>query len=128
MNTRIAAGMFLAPVFALLVGCADKSDDDDDVDGSGTGGEATLDPAGDEDGDGHTNGDEAAMGSDPLDPSDVPYAGGWVKSPCPDDLAVTGDSVGQTPGDFTLVDQYGEDWHLHDFCGSTVMLEFSGFT
>jgi hypothetical protein len=68
------------------------------------------------------------MGSDPMDPTDVPYAGGWVKSPCPDDLAVTGDAVGQTPSDFALQDQYGEEWHLHDFCGSTVMLEFSGFS
>ena len=34
----------------------------------------------------------------------------------------------QTPADFALVDQFGEEWHLHDFCDSTVMLEFSGFT
>ena len=48
--------------------------------------DAPLDPLGDEDGDGFTNGDEEAMGADPLDAEDVPYAGGWVKSPCPDDF------------------------------------------
>ncbi len=126
MNMRIATGMFLAPVFALAVGCSNSSDDDD---GTVDDGKADrLDPAGDEDGDGHANGFEVSMGSDPRDPNDVPYAGGWVKTRCPADLAVTGDRVGQTPADFALVDQYGEEWHLHDFCGSTVMLEFSGFT
>ena len=127
MNSKLAAGIFLSPVLMLLVGCSDKSDDDDDGD-AGSSDVAQLDPAGDEDGDGHTNGYESQMGSDPMDPTDVPYAGGWVKSPCPDDLAVTGDAVGQTPSDFALQDQYGEEWHLHDFCGSTVMLEFSGFS
>lgn len=125
MNTTLAAKLWLVPVLSVLVGCADKSDEDD---GTADGGVTTLDPSGDEDGDGHSNGDEAAMGSDPVDAGDTPYAGGWVKSACPDDLAVSGDQVGQTPEDFALVDQYGEEWHLHDFCGSTVMLEFSGFT
>ena len=111
-------------MFVGLVGCTDKSDEDDAVDP----GAQVLDPAGDEDGDGHTNGYESEMGSDPRDPADTPYAGGWVKSACPDSLQVTGDAVGQTPADFALVDQYGEEWHLHDFCASTVMLEFSGFT
>lgn len=128
MNSKLAAGIFLSPVLMLLVGCSDKSDDDDDDGDAGSSDVAQLDPAGDEDGDGHTNGYESQMGSDPMDPTDVPYAGGWVKSPCPDDLAVTGDAVGQTPSDFALQDQYGEEWHLHDFCGSTVMLEFSGFS
>ena len=128
MNSRLAAGIFLSPALMLLVGCSDKSDDDEDGSEDGTSDVAQLDPTGDEDGDGHTNAYESQMGSDPLDPSDVPYAGGWVKSPCPDDLAVTGDRVGQTPADFALQDQYGEEWHLHDFCGSTVMLEFSGFS
>jgi len=125
MNIRLAAGIFLSPALVLLVACSDKSDDDED---EGSADSVQLDPAGDEDGDGHTNGYEGQMGSDPLDASDVPYAGGWVKSVCPDDLAVTGDREGQTPEDFALVDQYGEEWHLHDFCGSTVMLEFSGFS
>jgi len=90
--------------------------------------DAPLDPLGDEDGDGFTNGDEEALGADPLDAEDIPYAGGWVKSPCPDDFQATGDAEGQLTEDFTLVDQYGEDWSLHDFCGSVVLIEFSGFT
>jgi len=125
MGKMSSAAVWLAPWLAISVGCADKSDDDD-VDGGD--GVASLDPNGDEDGDGHTNGYESEMGSDPRDATDTPYAGGWAKSPCPSDLAVTGDAVGETPADFALVDQYGEDWHLHDFCASTVMLEFSGFT
>lgn len=129
LTTRLAFGWLLAPIVSIAVGCADKSSDDDDLTADvGPDGEIQLDPSGDEDGDGHSNGDEAELGSDPLDPNDVPYAGGWKKSRCPDDLAVTGDGVGQTPDDFALVDQYGEEWHLHDFCDSTVMLEFSGFT
>jgi hypothetical protein len=127
LNIRLSAVFCFAPALALAVGCADKSDGDDGTGGDGPA-DIVLDPAGDDDGDGHTNGYEDSMGSDPLDPADVPYAGGWAKSPCADDLATTGDAVGQTPSDFALVDQYGEDWHLHDFCGSTVMLEFSGFT
>lgn len=125
MSVRLGAGLLLTPALLLFVACSDKSDDDGS---DGSDGSVELDPNGDEDGDGHTNGYEGQMGSDPLDASDVPYAGGWVKSPCPDDLAVTGDRVGETPEDFALVDQFGEEWHLHDFCGSTVMLEFSGFS
>lgn len=120
MNTHRAAALLGASLLALAVGCAgaDKDDDDDD----------DLSPSGDEDGDGYTNGDEEAAGSDPLDAEDIPYAGGWVKSRCPDDLSPTGDEPGQIAADFVLQDQYGQDWSLHDFCGETVMLEFSGVT
>jgi hypothetical protein len=120
MNTHRAAALLGASLLALAVGCAgsDKDDDDDD----------DLSPSGDEDGDGYTNGDEEAAGSDPLDAEDIPYEGGWVKSRCPDDLVPTGDEPGQIAADFVLQDQYGQDWSLHDFCGETVMLEFSGFT
>lgn len=124
LRKQLAVGWLLVPLLGLVFGCAEKSDE--------TQSEAesvpALNPSGDEDGDGHTNGAEVEMGSDPLDASDVPYAGGWKKAPCSADLDITGDGVGQTPGDFALVDQYGEDWYLHDFCDSTVMLEFSGFT
>jgi len=122
MNTHRAAALLAASLFALGVGCAgaDKDDDDDDDDG--------LSPSGDEDADGYTNGDEEAAGSDPLDAGDIPYEGGWVKSRCPDDLEPTGDQPGQVAANFTLEDQFGQAWSLHDFCGETVMLEFSGFT
>ena len=122
MNTYSAAALLGASLLAFAVGCAgsDKEDDDDDDD--------SLDPSGDEDGDGFTNGDEDAAGSDPLDATDIPYEGGWVKSRCPEDLEATGDAPGQIAPDFTLEDQHGQAWSLHDFCGETVMLEFSGFT
>ena len=111
------------------VACAgpDGGDDPSD-DGPGGDAEDRLDPAGDEDGDGFTNSEESAGGSDPFDATDVPYAGGWKKGDCRDDIAPTGDAPGQIAGDFALIDQYGEQVHLHDFCDRTVMLEFSGFT
>ena len=125
MKTSWCLSIGLVPLLLSALGCADKSDEDAEEEGSTA---TPLAPGGDEDGDGFTNGEEAELGSDPRDPADTPYAGGWAKSPCPGDLQVTGDRVGQTPGDFALTDQYGEEWHLHDFCASTVMLEFSGFT
>lgn len=110
---------------ALLAAC---SDDPSSTDPLEDGGDAGLDPAGDEDGDGYTNGEEADGGSDPLDATDVPYAGGWKKGDCRNDIDPTGDDVGEVAYDFALVDQYGDTVHLHDFCDRTVMLEFSGFS
>lgn len=90
---------------------------------------ASLDPTADEDGDGFTNGDELALGSDPMDATDVPYAGGWKKdAACRHDVVATGNDEGQIAEDFALVDQYGETFHLHDFCDRVVLVEFSGFT
>ena len=108
---------------ALLAACSGPASDGLDPDD-----DTTLDPQGDEDGDGFTNADEEACGSDPLDASDVPYAGGWPKGDCRDDIEPTGDAEGQIAADFALPDQFGEMVHLHDFCDKTVMLEFSGFT
>ena len=107
-------------LFALpaLVACGGNGDEEDDA----------LSPNGDEDGDGFTNGEEEDLGSDPLDDADVPYAGGWDKGQCRDNISPTGNGVGQIAEDFTLVDQFGEDWHLHDFCHEVVLLEFSGFS
>ena len=109
-------------VLLATAACAQKADTEADPEAAG------LDPIGDEDGDGYSNGEEADANSDPLDASDVPYIGGWRKGDCRDDVAPTGDGVGQVAGDFALLDQFGETVHLHDFCDRTVMLEFSGFT
>ena len=85
--------------------------------------------AGDEDGDGFTNAEEEAGGSDPNDPNDVPYAGGWQKDlECADSIVSTGNELGQVAEDFTLLDQFGEELSLHDFCNHVVLIEFSGFT
>ena len=116
---------------AAVVACSSEPGDDGLASGTdGTDGSADpgLDPGGDEDGDGFTNAEEADGGSDPFDAGDVPYAGGWRKGDCRNDIVPTGDGVGEVAADFALLDQYGEEVHLHDFCDRTVMLEFSGFT
>jgi len=92
-------------------------------------GERELDPTADEDGDGFINGDELALGSDPMDADDVPYAGGWaMDAHCRGQVDSTGNDAGQIAEDFALVDQYGETFHLHDFCDHVLLVEFSGFT
>jgi len=109
-------------LLALALFAACGKDDGD------TGPNDGLDPAGDEDGDGYSNGDEEAAGSDPLDAADVPYLGGWTKDACRHDVQATGNDVGQVAEDFALQDQYGETLKLHDFCDHVVLIEFSGFT
>ena len=105
-----------------LVACGDPDKDD-------TGGGRGLDPSGDEDGDGFTNGAEQDAGSDPLDAQDQPYAGGWRKdSECNDTIEATGNGEGQVAFDFALEDQYGDTVSLHDFCGRVVLIEFAGFS
>jgi hypothetical protein len=105
-----------------LVACGEGDKDDTGPDGDG------LDPTGDEDGDGFTNGDEEAEGSDPYDATDVPYQGGWGKdADCRFDVEPTGNGEGQVAFDFALQDQYGDWVSLHDFCGRVVLIEFAGF-
>lgn len=87
----------------------------------------TLDPLGDDDGDGFTNQEEDDAGSDPLDEQDVPYQGGWKKGDC-GTIEPTGDDVGDVAEDFAITDQYGDTVHLHDFCDRVVLIEFSGFS
>ncbi len=107
-----------------LVACGDPDDSDKDDTAA-----EDLDPTGDEDGDGHNNGDEQAAGSDPFDAADVPYAGGWRKGiECNDDVEATGNEVGQVAFDFQLEDQYGDMVSLHDFCDRVVLVEFAGFS
>ncbi len=132
----------------LLIACADQGDDDDDRDGGGLGGiggpsttaaggntgggntgGGSTNPNGDDDGDGYSNSEEAAAGSNPADSADVPYAGGWVKdAACRDSIIATGNDEGEIAEDFALIDQYGDEVHLHDFCGRVVLLEFAGFS
>jgi hypothetical protein len=83
-----------------------------------------LDPLGDEDNDGYTNGEETSMGSDPLDGADVPYMGGWVKdADCRFDVNPTGNDEGQVAEDMVVIDQFGEELRLHDFCGRVLLIE-----
>ncbi len=119
-NLNWAAAVMLG---LSTVACADVDGDDDkntDV--------ADLDPMGDEDGDGHSNGTEDALGSDPLDASDVPYQGGWRKGDCRDDVQPSGNGIGEVAENFAMTDQFGDVVNLNDFCDRVVLVEFSGFT
>jgi thiol-disulfide isomerase/thioredoxin len=77
----------------------------------------------DSDGDGWTDAEEAGIEhTDPTDPNDRPYLGGWRIGACRDDVVGAGQAVGQVAHDFGLVDQFGDTLHLHDFCDRAVLL------
>ena len=81
----------------------------------------------DSDGDGWNDGEEVGGNTDPLDDGDHPYTGGWAIDDCRFDIVSTGTGVGDVAPDFALPDQYGESVHLHDFCGRAVLLTFGAF-
>ena len=67
----------------------------------------------------NTNGEQEPS-SEPELPT---YSGGYNVNLCsPEKLKTTGYAVGQVAGDFELIDQYGENLRLSDFCGNTVLL------
>jgi hypothetical protein len=106
----------------------DPDNADSDSDGLSDGDEVSLgtDPTSeDTDGDGYSDGEETT--TDPTDPDSHPYAGGWEIDAGCDSLSVTGNSPGQVTSDFALTDQFGEQVHLHDFCGKAVLLVSSAF-
>lgn len=66
--------------------------------------------------------------SEPSAETSVPsYIGGYNVNPCSTNVSPSGYGVGQTAGDFALVDQYGETLRLSDFCGNTVVLVAAAF-
>ena len=81
----------------------------------------------DTDGDGESDGDEVAQHTDPLDATDHSYAGGWPIDACRGSVQSTGHQVGQVAEDFSLMDQYGEQVRLHDFCDHAVLLVGAAF-
>ncbi|MEN0065986.1 MAG: redoxin domain-containing protein [Myxococcota bacterium] len=109
--------------------------------GGGEPGEPTAD---DRDGDGLTNAEEAALGSnpdaadtdrdgwddlievdnytDPLNGFDHPYTGGWEIDACRNDLRGTGGARGDVALPFSLMDQHGDPVRLHDFCDRVVLI------
>ena len=106
--------VFAAGCDAATVMTADWSDDpmSGGVPGGG-GGNPDLDS----DGDGFTDGQEAEQGTDPNDASDVPYAGGWPKGDCRNDMPENGGyRAGDIVDNFSAIDQYGEEVYAHDFC------------
>lgn len=103
----------------------DDSALDDDGDGLTNGEEDDLGTSRsdrDSDGDGYEDGEEVDGNTDPTDRQDHPYLGGWPIDACRDSVSSTGNGVGQITSDFSLLDQYGEQVHLHDFCGKEVLL------
>lgn len=101
----------------------DPTDPDTDGDTLEDGAEVEvgLDPTEpDSDGDGWRDGEES--GTDPLDPDDHPYTGGWALGACRDSLVATGDDVGEVAQDFALTDQFGDVVNLHSFCDRAVLI------
>lgn len=132
----------------MAIACTDESDDtkdegsaggdggsseeevlpdtsDDDADGLTADEEAALGTdAGnpDSDGDGYRDGDEVGFGSDPTDAESGIYAGGWPYNPNKDsyDAPEPGDAereVGAAFARWKLTDQHGEEVDLYDFAG-----------
>lgn len=60
--------------------------------------------------------------TDPLDPEDHPYTGGWEIADCRDSIESTGNGEGDIARDFTLTDQFGDEVSLHSFCDRTVLV------
>ncbi len=89
---------------------------------------AGTDPNNDDsDGDGHADGAEVEAGFDPMDAEDHPYMGGYAVNRCDSEPEPSGDGVGSIFKNFSLMDQYGEDVELYDFCGNYVYIEAGTF-
>lgn len=113
----------------------DPTDDlDDDGDGLTNGEERALgtDPTlVDSDGDGYQDGWEVAEGSDPTDAADGIYAGGWPYNPDKDGVTAGQFGVAATIGGsaprFVAIDQHDDDFDLFDFSmqGKPVFVDIS---
>ena len=105
-------------------------DSDTDGDGLTDAEESALgtDPtASDSDSDGWDDGVEVETGTDPLDDGDHPYTGGWPIDDCRDSIQSTGTFDGDIAENWTRTDQFGESISLHDFCDHAVLLVGSAF-
>ena len=119
----------------LCLGCPPKGVEDPDsvdVDGDGlTNAEEEAlgtDPySKDTDGDGYDDGEEVSGNTDPTDETDAPYAGGWPIGACRDEIQSTGNFEGEIVEDFSLLDQYGEQVRMHSFCDRVVLLVGAAF-
>ena len=122
-----------------VVVAGDDDDDDDDPgggpdsdgDGLSDAEEEALgtDPNNpDTDGDGYEDGEEVDGNTDPNHAGDHPYQGGWAIGACRHDITPTGNN---RPGDiaqqFALTDQYDDTVRLHDFCDREVVLIGAAF-
>ena len=118
----------------LLTGCFEE-----ETEGSGDAGDL-IDPTADDDGDGFTNFEEEAAGTNPNYAYSRPYEGGYNVGFCDTPPEATGPSgmasitsngetyewpslaMGDVPENMTFMDQYGEMVDLYSFCGKHVMV------
>ena len=92
---------------------------------------------GSENNNGNNSDNSGNTGSDPSsepdnrEPSSEPeipsYTGGYNVNLCSPEAQATGYGIGQVAGDFNLVDQFGENVRLSDFCGNAVLLVAATF-
>jgi len=137
--------LILLTLFSMA--CQPASDcDDGDCDGeeSASNGNnsnsAPPEDSADDDGDGFTNAEEEAAGTNPNYAYSHPYTGGYNVGFCdtpPDPTGPTGIGendrgvtwaayqAGDVVENWTMTDQYGEDVDLYSFCGKTVMVSLS---
>ena len=112
----------------------DFTPDDNSDDGN------NVDDSADDDGDGFTNAEEEAAGTNPNYAYSHPYTGGYNVGFCetpPEPTGPTGQGqndsgvtwaayqAGDVVENWTMTDQYGEEVDLYSFCGKTVMVAFS---
>jgi len=77
----------------------------------------------DSDLDGWTDGEELERNTDPTDGSDKPYEGGWPIGDCRNDVEADSSlSQGGIAPDFALMDSFGDTVRLHDFCHMAVLV------
>ncbi len=129
-------------LLSLVVGCAPSavdmpSDTDPDGDGLSNDEEYALgtDPeSADSDGDGFTDFEENEEGSDPLDSADYPgweedIAPHWPTALCDPEPEASGlNQVGMIAENVKGINQYGEQTELYDYCDMAVLMMIGGFT
>lgn len=125
-------GMGLSCV--LAVGCAPAEEmvafEDGDNDGIAdfietAFGTDPTDP--DSDADGYDDLEEVNNSTDPNDAGDHPYYGGYPMDACRNTVNGTGNGVGDIAKNFSLMDQFGDQVSLHDFCGHAIVIVSSAF-
>lgn len=122
LDLYLLAGSFAAvgceaPDKTSNLTCSDDSDADADGMTECEELELGTDPRNaDSDGDGFTDSEEADCVSDPTDATEQCYTCGWEHND-PGDLVSTGNSVGDTIDNISMVDQCGETVDLWDFTG-----------
>ena len=81
----------------------------------------------DTDGDGDTDGDEVYGYSDPLDPEDTLYEGGWQRNPWPLDLEdqEVAYALGSVSPNFVLSDVFNDNINLWSFYGKVILIKNS---